>query len=321
MSNVPPGPNLRGAIDLSALVQRAARPASPGRVAPTTDEDAASPASETRAPSPFVVRSDDASFPSLIELSQTVPVLVEFIAQGMEPALAEIVASYGGRVLLAVVDAQQNPQLAGAFQLREIPATAAVIAGRPMSLFVGDLPADQLGQLLEELLQVAAQNGVSGQLPADPAAPGASAAPVEPAEPPLPPLHQEAYDAISEGDYARAIDAYRRALRESPRDTLAQAGLAQVSLLQRLEGAEAGTIRDAAAAAPESLAAQLAVADLDMSGGHLEDAFNRLLELFPSLDADGKSAVQARLIEYFEIAGAEDERVGPARRRLASLLY
>ena len=276
--------------------------------------------------SPFVVRSDDASFPQLIELSNTVPVLVEFLATGMEPALAEAVAAYNGRVLLAVVDAQQNPQLAGAFQLREIPATAAVIAGRPMSLFVGDLPADQLQQLLDELLQVAAQNGVSGQLPADPSSsadtvPGTPVASVEPVEPPLPPLHQEAYDAISEGDFARAIDAYRRAIRENPRDTLATAGLAQVSLLQRLEGAEAGTIREAAAAAPASVAAQLAVADLDVSGGHLEDAFIRLLELYPSLDAEGKSTVQGRLLEYFEIAGPDDDRVGPARRRLATLLY
>ena len=66
---------------------------------------------------------------------------------------------------------------------------------------------------------------------------------------------------------------------------------------------------------------QLAVADLDVSGGHLDDAFLRLLDLFSSLDQAGKNAVRARLLEYFEIAGADDPRVIAARRRLTGLLY
>ena len=63
------------------------------------------------------------------------------------------------------------------------------------------------------------------------------------------------------------------------------------------------------------------VADLDLSGGHVDDAFDRLLTLFPTLDAEGKEAVRARILEYFEIVGVEDPRVGKARARLASLLY
>jgi putative thioredoxin len=67
--------------------------------------------------------------------------------------------------------------------------------------------------------------------------------------------------------------------------------------------------------------AQLAVADLDLSGGHLDDAFDRLLELFPTLDQAGKDAVRTRLLDFFEIAGAEDARVIAARRTLTNLLY
>jgi putative thioredoxin len=58
-----------------------------------------------------------------------------------------------------------------------------------------------------------------------------------------------------------------------------------------------------------------------VSGGHLEDAFDRLLTLFPTLDADGKTAVRTRMLDFFEIAGAEDPRVIAARRRLTGLLY
>ena len=58
-----------------------------------------------------------------------------------------------------------------------------------------------------------------------------------------------------------------------------------------------------------------------MSGGHLDDAFDRLLELFPRATPDDKNLVRTRLLDYFEIAGAEDPRVGAARRRLTTLLY
>jgi putative thioredoxin len=67
--------------------------------------------------------------------------------------------------------------------------------------------------------------------------------------------------------------------------------------------------------------AQLAVADLDVAGGHLDDAFARLLDLFPTLDTGGKNTVRTRILDYFEIAGPEDPRVIAARRRLTALLY
>jgi len=312
VSDITPS-NLRGAVDLSALVQRAN--------APTPGDAGAAPAGS---PAGLVVETGDASFQSILELSNRVPVVVEFFAPGLEPALAPLVQQYGGRLVLATVDAQANPQLAQAFQVREVPAVAAIVAGRPVNLFLG-IPADQeVRQVFDELLALAAQHGVTGTVPVDASAEAGGegeevgAAPVEE---PLPPHHQEAYDAIAAGDYAAAVAAYRLAIAQNPRDALAVAGLAQASLLERLDGVDAGTIRTAAAERPDDVGAQLAVADLDMSGGHLDDAFGRLLDLFPSLDDDGREAVRSRLLEYFEIAGPEDERVVAARRRLMTLLY
>ncbi|WP_367882134.1 tetratricopeptide repeat protein [Rathayibacter oskolensis] len=99
------------------------------------------------------------------------------------------------------------------------------------------------------------------------------------------------------------------------------AGLAQVRLLSRLQGRTLEEVRSTAAAEPSNLDAQLAVADLDVSGGHVEDAFDRLLSIFPRLDAEGKAATRARLLELFEIVGTTDPRVNKARARLTGLLY
>ncbi|HWM34696.1 MAG TPA: tetratricopeptide repeat protein [Pseudolysinimonas sp.] len=309
----PPGPSLRGAVDLSGLVRRANAPEPPPGEQPGGQPEAGG----------LVFPATDATFESVLQLSSRVPVVIEFYAPGLQPSLGAVVESYGGRLVLATVDGQTNPQLAQAFQVREVPAVAAVIAGRPVNLFLGIPSDEEVRQVFDELLTLAAQNGVTGRIDAggDAAEDGEQGEPAAPVEEPLPPHHQEAFDAIGVGDYATAIAEYRQALAENPRDGLAVAGLAQVSLLQRLDGADAGALRSAAADAPQSAAAQLAVADLDVSGGHLDDAFGRLLDLFPSLDGEAKQQVRTRLLEYFEIAGPDDPRVAAARRRLTALLY
>jgi putative thioredoxin len=303
MSNAPlNGANLRGAVDLSSLVRPPAPPAG------------GAPASAGG----VVQQVTDATFTEVLDLSSSVPVIVEFFGAGIQPTLGPVVRQYGGRLALATVDGTSNPQLVQAFQVQEVPTVAAVIGGRPLQLFSGMMPEAELRTVLDQVLALAAQNGVTGTIPADDDDAGE---PVEPAEEPLPPLHQEAYDAITSGDFAAAIMAYETAIAQNPRDQLAVAGLAQVSLLARLEPVTADAVRSAAAANPTDVDAQLAVADLDVSGGHLDDAFARLLDLFPTLDAAGKNAVRTRLLEFFEIAGADDPRVISARRRLTGLLY
>jgi len=261
----------------------------------------------------------DATFTQILDLSSIVPVVVEFFGQGLEPTLGPVVRQYGGRLALATVDGTANPQLVQAFQVEHVPTVAAVIAGRPIQLFTGMLADAGLRDVFEQLLQVAAQQNVTGTIAEDgDTGDGTEATPVEE---PLPPHHQEAYDAISTGDFATAIREYETAIAQNPRDQLAVAGLAQVSLLARLDTASAESVRAAAAAHPEDAQAQLAVADLDVAGGHLDDAFARLLDLFPTLDAAGKNLVRTRVLEYFEITGADDPRVVVARRRLTGLLY
>lgn len=300
----PPASNLRGAVDLSSLVHH------------STGESVGDSAATVSVPS-LVLDGTDANFTSILELSNTVPVVVQFHAGTPSPGLTNLVREYAGRFLLATVLASANPQLARAFNVVNTPTVAAVVGGRPIALYEGELPDSETRAVFEQLAALAAQNGVTGTV----APQSDDSQHVEPVEEPLPPHHQEAYEAIAAQDYATAIAEYKMAIAQNPRDELAVAGLAQVSLLQRLEGAEAHAVRDAAAAAPEDVPAQLLVADLDVAGGHLDDAFDRLLTLFPGLDHAGKDLVRARMLDYFEIAGNEDPRVAAARRRLTGLLF
>ena len=299
---------MRGAVDLSSLVR-------PPAAAPT-DSPAGSPAATIKVPS-LVVEGTDASFTGFLDLSQTVPVVVELYVGAPSATLIRVITEYAGRFVLVTVDAAANPQLQQAFHATAASTVAAVIGGRPLALFEGDLPEADVGQVLEQLLTLAAQQGVTATVSSE--KPGTE--PALPVEEPLPPHHQEAYDAIVAGDFEAAIMEYTTAIAQDPRDQLAVAGLAQASLLARLGSASTSDIRDAAAAAPTDLTAQLAAADLEVSGGHLEEAFGRLLVLFPTLDQESRNLVRTRLLDYFEIAGTEDPRVAVARRGLTALLY
>jgi len=311
-----PGAVLRGAVDLSTLRSRPPQGAAAPAAAPQPGADG-DPASL-----PLVFDATDETFGQVLELSRTVPVVVDLWAEWcgpckqLSPVLEKVVTELAGKVVLVKVDVDANPQLAQGFRAQSIPMVVALIAGQPVPLFTGAVPEQQVRDVFGQLLQLAAQHGVTGVVPV-----GEAAAEEPAAEPALPPLHQEAYDAIEAGDYARAVSAYEQALTENPRDEQARAGLGQVRLLQRVQGADLQAVRAAAAAAPLDVAAQSLVADVDVAGGHVEDAFERLLDLFVALPADERAPVRERLLELFGLVGDADPRVVRARGKLASLLW
>lgn len=310
MSDPRPSAVLRGAVDLSSLRSRPAAPAS---------ADAPTPG----AVPPLVFDVTDDTFPQVLELSRTVPVVIDLWAEWcgpctqLSPILEKVVLEARGRLVLAKVDVDANPQLTQAFRAQSIPMVVALVAGQPVPLFTGAVPEQQVREVFAQLLQLAAQQGVTGSVPVE----GQDAEASDDSETTLPPHHQAAYDAIEEGDYARAITAYEAALAENPRDDDARAGLGQVRLLDRVQGLDLQAARDAAAAAPLDPDAQFAVADLDLAGGHVDDAFGRLLDLFAALPEAERAPVRERLLELFGLVGDTDARVIRARGRLSSLLF
>jgi putative thioredoxin len=266
----------------------------------------------------------EGNFQELVELSAQVPVVIALWASyspgsgELVDTLAEIVDSYAGRLVLGAADIEVFPQLAQAFQVQAVPTAVAVVKGQPVPLFQGGAEEQQIRSLLDELLKVAAANGVTGRIGAG--GPGAD----EAEAPPLPPLHQKAFDAIETGDYATAAAAYRQALLEMPADADAKAGLAQVELmgrLQQLSAADSDALRRLAADEPDNLEAQLSVADLDVAGGHVEDGLGRIVSFIGRNFGPERETARVRLLELFDVVGTGDERVAKARQNLARVLF
>ncbi|WP_426003198.1 tetratricopeptide repeat protein [Paenarthrobacter sp. NyZ202] len=311
--------NLRGAVDLSSL----RRPAPAQPPTPQAPGDPGAPAGGEAPGAPLRVDATETNFQDLVQLSAQIPVLFLLWSRyaAESPAVLDaaerVVNSYHGRLVLAAADVDAFPQLAQAFQVQAVPTAVAVVKGQPVPLFQGPADDEQIRSLVEELLKVAAANGVTGTIGDAPQEGEAGTAP-------LPPLHQAAVDAIEAGDYEAAKAAYKQALLEQPADADAKAGLAQVELMARLEkltAPEAENLRTMAAEEPDNLDAQLMVADLDLSGGHIEDAFQRIISFIGRNFGPERETARVRLLELFEVVGTTDERVAKARQGLARVLF
>ena len=297
-------PSTRGAVDLSALANHGPE---------ATDSTPAGAASWTTS-------LDEAAFQQFVGLSQQVPAIVSLgsprvqVSADLDATLRKLVDAKGGKFVLGLVDAESYPQIAQAFQAQQIPMVVALIKGQPVPLFQGPAEEAQIAQVFAQLEQLAVQQGMSGTAPAFSGQAGQ-------AEPELPPLHQKAVDAIDAGDYAAAEAAYLDALNERPNDKDAQVGVYQVRLLSRTHNLDLNKAREQAAQNPEDIAAQLDVADLDVVGGHVEDAFARLVSLISKLADEDRERVRRRLIELYAVIGNADPRVAASRQKLARVLF
>ena len=91
-------------------------------------------------------------------------------------------------------------------------------------------------------------------------------------------LLEAAVRALDANDFGGAVQAYKNVLSDDPANTEAKLGLAQAELLARVQDMDPQQVRNDAAEKPGDVAAQIAAADLDLVGGHVEDAFGRLVE-------------------------------------------
>lgn len=225
--------------------------------------------------------------------------------------LAKVTNSYAGRILLANIDVDSSPQIAQALQVQQVPMVIGLISGRPVPLFQSTVLEADIRKVFDELVGLATQNGVVG-----------TAAPTNEAEETgSDPRFMEADAALETGDYDHAIAAYEHLLAQNPADAEAAERMAGVKLLKRTANADLATARAAAAENPNDIGAQLLVADLDISGGHVEDAFARLLDLISKTADEDREWVRLHLLELFTVIGNADPRVATARRTLATVLF
>jgi putative thioredoxin len=300
--------NLQGAVDLGAIAaQQQARQQAAARASHESDTPAAG--------LPTVIDVTEATFKEdIIDRSFAVPVVVDLWAtwcgpcKTLSPILERLANEYSGRLVLAKIDVDANPQVSQAFRVQSIPTVVAVVMGQVVPLFTGALPEPQVRAFFDELLKVAQQQGLTG-------------VPDAAIEPEADPRHDVAFDAIERGDYDSAEQVYRDMLTTNPSDTDAMAGLAQVGLLRRTEGVDPDVALREAAADPANLDLARRAADALVLHGRSNEAFSVLISLVRATSGQERDAARVHLLSLFEVAGPDDPAVGPARVALANALF
>jgi putative thioredoxin len=305
--------SLAGAVDLSSL--RKPEPA-PGAPASHAGVNPGADADLLKLPS-LVAQGNETNLRNFVEISNQLPVIIEFYAGWSEQSktlttkLAKLTNAFSGRILLLQFDLDSNVNVAKAFKVGSAPTVLALLRGQPVPLFEGDQPEENIQVVFERVLEIAAENGMSGVITVE--EPSGEQLP-----PPLPPRHQAAYDAIDAGDYAEAVAQYEAALSENPADSLASAGLAQAKLLVRTAGID---FEKVLGSAPTTNEETMLKADACMAVGHPAQAFSTILTRFATVFGDEREALRKHLLELFLICPPDQPELADARRQLAALLY
>lgn len=301
--------SLAGAVDLSSLRKPEASPA-------VASNQLTNSADLLTLPS-LVAQGNETNLRNFIEISNELPVIVEFYAgwseqsKALTPKLAQLTNALEGRILLLQIDLDSNVNVAKAFKVGSAPTVLALLRGQPVPLFEGDQPQENIKLVFDRVLAIAAENAMNGVITIAESA----AADLPPA---LPPRHQAAFDAIDVGDYAAAVREYEEALKENPADTLAASGLAQANLLLRTDGID---FEQVLVSAPASIEDVLLKADACIAVGHPAQAFSTILTRFAIVYGEERETLRKHLLELFLICPPDAPELADARRQLAALLY
>ena len=294
---------------------------------------------------------------TVVEPSQNKLVILDFWAEwcgpckALTPVLEKVAGEYADKgVVLAKINVDEEQFIAGQFQVRSIPTVYAMFQGQPIADLTNARSESQLKAILDQLLTQLPVEGGSAE-----AAPGV---PQGPSPEEITQFVKLGEDALSAGDAQRAAGIFAQITEFAEGNAPAHAGLVRALVMlgevdnarqvmevidsdprlasdpaiaparsalelagTRVDDSELAALRAAAAAAPEDMDAQFALAEAAFAAGSRDEAADTLLAMIGADRDWNEGAAKARLLKIFEATGLEDEWVVGVRRRLSRVLF
>ena len=295
----------------------------------------------------LIKESSDRAFKAdVIDASLEAPVLVDFWApwcgpcRALTPTIEKVINEKAGKVRLVKINIDENPQIAGQLGVQSIPNVFAFAGGRPIDMFLGNMPETEVRKFADRVIAAAG-----------PGKPRAGSIEEE-----IKNALTAAGEGLNAGDLNTAAQIYGMVLQHQPDNAEALLGMARV-YLKAGEPEQARAVLDTVPEAARkgadyvSIAAELKLLAEAADLGGTADLARRLeaapddhqtrFDLAIALNAEGKREAAAeqlvalmrrdrtwqddgarkKLLDFFEAWGAKDPATLKGRRLLSALLF
>jgi putative thioredoxin len=267
----------------------------------------------------------------VLERSHEVPVLIDFWApwcgpcRTLGPVLEKLADEYSGKFVLAKINVDESPSLAGAFGVQGIPAVKLIKDGEIAGEFTGALPEPAVREMLSRYLP--SEYDEQADEAADLEEQGKSAEAQA--------IYQSILDAelnhaksllglgrvlMNAGDRDGALEALERISPAAEERKAADRLIARLQL-QGDQRADEAALRQKLVAEPDSMDARFDLAQALAANEKFEEALNEFLRIVKSDRGFRDDAARKAMVQIFDVLPPDDPLIDKYRSELAKVLF